>query len=246
MEFELIHFLYVFLPAIGGGLIQGMTGFGSGIFVMMFFPMFLPVLQAGALSSASSVTITAPTAWKYRKHIRPRDFLLPALFYCSCSALALRLAANADFTFMKATLGLFLMLISLYFLFVAGKFSIQATPLTAFICGCLSGTFSGLFGIGGPPMVIYFLAITGDDKDAYIANTQGFFLVAMLFTTAVRIYNGIITPSLAILMIPGMLGMFIGKTLGLRIIQKIDVAMMKKIIYVFLFLSGLSTFLTNI
>ena len=95
-------------------------------------------------------------------------------------------------------------------------------------------------------MVIYILAITGDDKEAYIANSQFFFAVSMMFTTTMRVINGIITPPLLLLVIPGILGMTIGKNIGIRIVERIDVEKMKKIIYAFLFLSGLSTFLTNL
>jgi transcriptional regulator with XRE-family HTH domain len=49
--------------------------------------------------------------------------------------------------------------ISLWFMFFADKIRIKANLLTAFICGSLAGVASGLFGIGGPPMVIYILAI---------------------------------------------------------------------------------------
>ena len=246
MEFALQHFLHVFLPAIGGGLIQGMTGFGSGIFVMMFFPLFLPVLQSSALSTLNSISVSLPLAWKYRAYIQPKIIVLPALFYVTAAFFAIRFAVQADLTALKSFLGLFLMLVALYFLFVAGKLKIKATFWTALICGTLAGASSGLFGIGGPPMVIYILAITGDDKEAYIANSQFFFTVTMLFTTTMRVINGIITPGLLFLMIPGILGMTIGKNFGLRIVERIDVDKMKKIIYVFLFLSGLSTFLTNL
>lgn len=246
MEFDIAHFLYVFLPCIGGGLIQGMTGFGSGIFVMMFFPMFLPVLQSSALSTLNSISVSVPLAWKYRKHIQPKIIILPALFYVTAAFFAIRFAIQTDLTALKSILGLFLMIVALYFLFVAGKLKIKASFWTALICGTLAGVSSGLFGIGGPPMVIYILAITGDDKESYIANSQFFFSVTMLFTTTLRVVNGIITPSLLLLMIPGVCGMTIGKNIGIRIVERIDVEKMKKIIYAFLFLSGLSTFLTNL
>ena len=223
-----------------------MTGFGSAIFVMMFFPMFLPVLQSSALSTMNSISVSIPLAWRYRKHIQPKIILLPALFYITAAYFALRLAIQADLTLLKSILGLFLMAVALYFLFVAGRLKIKANFWTALICGTLAGISSGLFGIGGPPMVIYILAITGDDKEAYIANTQFMFALTMLFTTTLRIINGIITPSLLLLVIPGLLGMNLGKSLGLRIVERIDVNKMKKIIYAFLFLSGLSTFLTNL
>ena len=47
----MLNALYVFLPCIIGGIIQATTGFGSGIFVMLFFPLFLPILQSSALST---------------------------------------------------------------------------------------------------------------------------------------------------------------------------------------------------
>ena len=40
-----LHMLYVMLPALVAGVIQATTGFGAGIFMMLFFPMFLPMIQ---------------------------------------------------------------------------------------------------------------------------------------------------------------------------------------------------------
>ncbi len=246
MNIDLMQMLYVFIPSIGGGLVQGTTGFGSGIFVMLFFPMFLPILKSSALSSLCSLCPCLLMAWRYRKHIQPKVVIMPAIFYFTFSALAIRFAANTDMSQLKAVFGLFLIVISLYFIFFADKLRIKPNLLTAFICGGLSGVASGLFGIGGPPMVIYILAVTQDDKEAYLANTQFFFSMTGIYTAVLRIMNGILTPDLLPLVIPGMLGMTIGKNFGLKIVEKIDVKMMKKLIYAFLGLSGLSTFLTNI
>ena len=246
MNIDLLKMLYVFIPCIGGGLVQGTTGFGSGIFVMLFFPLFLPLLKSSALASLICLCPCIMLAWRYRKHIRPKLVVMPAIFYLIFSALAIRFAANTDLSQLKAFFGLFLILISLYFIFFAGKLHIKPNLLTAFICGSVSGVASGLFGIGGPPMVIYILAITGDDKEAYLANTQFFFSMTGFYTAFLRVINGILTPDLLPLVIPGMIGMTIGKNFGIKIVEKIDVNLMKKLIYAFLGLSGLSTFLTNI
>ena len=246
MTIDLMKMLYVFIPSIGGGLVQGTTGFGSGIFVMLFFPLFLPLLQSSALSSLVSTIICMSLAWKFRKYIQPKVVIMPAIFYFISSFLAIRFAVNTDMTQLKAYFGLFLIIISLWFMFFADKIRIKANLFTAFLCGSIAGVASGLFGIGGPPIVIYMLAITQDDKEAYLANTQFFFSITGIYTTVLRIFNGIITPALLPLVIPGFLGMTIGKNFGLRIVEKIDVKLMKKLIYAFLGLSGLSTFLTNI
>ena len=42
-----------FLAPIVAGLIQTVTGFGSGIFMMVFFPAIFPILGASAISSAN-------------------------------------------------------------------------------------------------------------------------------------------------------------------------------------------------
>ena len=246
MQIDLMQMLYVLIPSIGGGLVQGTTGFGSGIFVMLFFPYFLPLLQSSALSSLAGVFICISMAWKFRKNINPKVVILPAIFYFIASFLALRFAVNTDMSQLKAVFGLFLIAISLWFMFFADKVRIKANLLTAFICGSIAGVASGLFGIGGPPMVIYMLAITGDDKEAYLANTQFFFCLTGIYTAFLRVVNGILTPDLLPLVIPGMIGMTIGKNVGVNIVEKIDVKLMKKLIYAFLGLSGLLTFVTNI
>ena len=75
---------------------------------------------------------------------------------------------------------------------------------------------------------------------------QVFFSMTGFYTAFLRVINGILTPDLLPLVIPGMIGMTIGKNFGIKIVEKIDVNLMKKLIYAFLGLSGLSTFLTNI
>lgn len=238
--------LYVLLPCIGGGLVQSTTGFGGGIFIMLFFPLFLPILQSSALSTLTSLSAVLMLAWKYRAYAKPKIVILPAVIYFIFSFGAIRFATGTDLSGLKAYFGLFLVAMSAYFIFFADRLKIKANFLSAFICAGISGIASGLFGIGGPPMVIYMLAITGDDKNAYIANTQLFFAITSIYTTLVRIFSGIITLDLLPLAIPGIIGMYIGKSVGTRIIEKINVQTMKKLIYAFLGLSGALTFITNI
>ena len=65
---------------------------------------------------------------------------------------------------LKKVFGVFLMLLSVYFLVFSSKLKIKATLMSATVCGTLAGILGGLFGIGGPPMVIFFLAAL-DDKE---------------------------------------------------------------------------------
>ena len=61
--------LFVFLLTIIASFIQRVSGFGFGIFVMMFFPFFLPsygesVMLSGLLAGSTALMI-AVRNWKY-------------------------------------------------------------------------------------------------------------------------------------------------------------------------------------
>lgn len=43
---------YIFLPALIAGIVQGVTGFGAGIVMLMFLPLQYSVIQSAGVSSA--------------------------------------------------------------------------------------------------------------------------------------------------------------------------------------------------
>lgn len=230
-------YLVIGIAAVIAGVIQTVTGFGSGIFMMMFFPVFLPVLNASALSASITLIATAGVSWHYRKHIRFRLTVIPAVFYILASTAALFLAPYIPTGLMIKIFGMFLILLSVYFLCFPNKLEIKATLLSANICSVLSGFASGLFGIGGPPRVIYFLAAT-KDKEEYLGTIQFFFFITGVYTFLLRIQRGIYHAGLIPLTLLGMAAILIGKTVGEKIIDRIDGELMKRVIYVFLGLSG--------
>ncbi|MCF0150512.1 MAG: sulfite exporter TauE/SafE family protein [Firmicutes bacterium] len=238
--------LSVFTPAILGGIIQSTTGFGFGIFVMMFFPMFLLIPKASALSSLISILQSFTMFMKYRKSADLKLCLVPAVFYVASATFCINSVSGMDMTKLKAVFGLFLIVIAIYFIFFSDKLKIKANLVSAMICGTVSGIASGLFGIGGPPMVIYMLAATDSDKEKYLGTLQLFFVLTNIYNNALRFINGIITTDILMLVIPGVCGMLIGAAAGSKIIDRINVATMKKLIYLFLAVSGAITFFSNI
>lgn len=225
------------LSSMVAGVIQSVTGFGSGIFLMLFLPIFMEVLRASALSSAVTLVLNLTLALHYRKHILYKLVLMPSLFYILVSSLALYAAPYVPQQTMLHILGGFLLALSIYFLFFPDRIQIKASLLTASICASLSGLFGGLFGIGGPPMVIYFLAATRK-KEEYLGTIQFFFLVTAIYNFIFRIIRGIYTPDLLPLSLLGILAIVAGKEIGQRIIDRIHTKRMKKIIYIFLSISG--------
>lgn len=243
---EPLYLLYVFLASAAGGLVQTATGFGFGIIVMLVFPLFLPIVQAAALSSLISLFHNAVMVAKNRRHVRLRAVWLPTVIYTAVSIVCIQIAKRADIAGLKAWFGLFLIAAALYFIFFSRRVRLTANVPTAVICSSISGAAGGFFGIGGPPMVPYYLAAVGDDKLAYLATIQMFFGLTNISGTAARALSGIMTFELAVCAVPGFAGLLLGTGIGMKIVNRIHAEQMKTIIYYFLAVAGLVTFLTNI
>ncbi len=229
--------LVVFFSAIMAGVIQTVTGFGSGIFMMMFFPSFFPLLNASALSSSIGLMVSGGVAWRYHKYSQIKLTLFPAVFYILSSSAAISLGTVLPTVILKKIFGVFLILLSLYFLSENQNIRMKATITAAIGCSTLSGLVGGLFGISGPPMVIYFLSVL-DKKEEYLGTLQLFFFFTGIYSLLFRVYSGIYTEDLLIYSVIGFVGIFIGMQFGYKIVDKLDKDRMKKIIYIFLGISG--------
>ena len=232
----------VFIAPIIAGFIQAVTGFGSGIFMMVFFPALFPILGASALSSSISLPATCVQAWNYRKVSAWKLILLPAAVYIFMSSVSILLAPYLPTAILKKIFGVIMILLSIYFLTISGKLKIRATLFSATICGMLSGFMGGLFGIGGPPIVIYFLAAL-DDKEQYLGTLQSFFFITGAYTFIFRCITGIYTVDLIPYSILGVAGILLGTKLGRKVVDKINADTMKKLVYLFLGFAGLTNVL---
>ena len=79
MEFAIICLV---AAGLSGGFINGLAGFGTGLFALGWLLQVMPPQQAVAIVVLVTVLISMPGAWKVRKHIRAERqvrFLVPAL-----------------------------------------------------------------------------------------------------------------------------------------------------------------------
>lgn len=211
---------------------------------MLAFPLMFPMLKATALSSFILLWLNLFLMLQYRKYIQPKLIAIPLISYLSCNFLGVQVARLSDVTKLKSVFGVFLIVMALYFIFFDKKIKVSGGPVSALVCGGLAGFLAGAFGIGGPPMAIYMLAVT-NDKNTYIANIQSVFVTGCISATLVRFSAGIFTLDMIPLAIPGVIGVWCGKQIGVRIMKRIDIEMVRKLVYIFLIFSGAVTFLTN-
>lgn len=240
-----IEIIYlIFIPAIVAGIVQGVTGFGAGVVMMIFIPLLFNVTQSAAISSSICVVLSIAMGIRYHKYINFKSIVLPAIFYIAISSISIVFSKSVDQELMKIILGLFLIVLSIYFLFF-NKNEFEAKGIIAIIFIAISGVCDGLFGIGGPLMVIYFLSRIKDQK-SYLGTIQCFFMITTAYNTVFRIINQIILPSHIPYILVGMVAILIGMKAANMIVDKLNPDLIKKITYVVIGLSGLINVVTTI
>ncbi len=240
-----MHAIIVFVSAVLGGLTQTVTGFGSGIVIMLFLPYIMPVMQASGLNVLMTMILNVMLIAKYKSHIRMKLVLTPALISFAVSTVSIYIGKNLELGVMKMIFSLFLIALALYFIFFSQKIRLEANLQTVLACASLAGAANGFFGIGGPPMALYFLAVT-KEKEEYIGTTQTYFLLTSVYTTIIRIMSGVFDRELLLLALPGIAAILIGEWIGGRIVDKISHDKMTKLIYFFLLASGVLTLVQSL
>lgn len=231
--------LLLSLVSAGAAFVQRVSGFGFGIFAMLFLPYFLPS-QAAASTVASLISCVCNgyNAIRYRKSVRPR-IMLPLV----CAALvtipiAVRFSAVGPEHLLKRLLGVVLILLSLYFLFFSKRIHIRPTVPNGLLAGALGGTLNGLFSTGGPPAVLYLMHAT-EDNLTYFATIQAYFALTNIYSSTMRALNGLITREILLLSVLGLAGWWIGDRVGTKVFARLNPERLRQVIYIGMIASGI-------
>ena len=237
--------LAVILSAFVGGVVQTVTGFGAGVIMIMIFSRFFDIAVAASLNTAICAALSVALAWQFRKDIQWKLLVAPEIPYMIASVLVIRTISSMDMSILAIIFGIFLMSLSLFFFFFEKRVHLRGTLPTALTCGGISGVFSGLFGVGGPLMALYFVTIMPGHV-AYVASMQCFFLISNVISLITRFIEGLYTVSLFPVTAAGIVAILLGKWVGLRIADRLNGEKLKKIIYIFVGISGAVTLIQQI
>lgn len=230
---------YIILAtAIIAGLLQGLTGFGAGIVLMLVLPSFFPILKSSAITGVIGLILCVGMIVRFRHYIKIKELILPTLVYMIASSTALMIGKTVDSQFLQKIFGGFLVMLACYYLFFDKNEKKPLNNAVKIIFIILSGMCDGLFGIGGPLMVVYFLNQTRTQEE-YLAQIQTFFFVNALYLTILRTSQGLLVTSDALPILFGGIGIVIGSQFGVRLISKINGNIVRKLTYLVIGISGL-------
>lgn len=229
----------IFLLAIGAAFVQRVSGFGFGIFIMTALPYLMPsygeaTTLSGALALVTSLIIVA-RMWR---HISWPKLIPILLTFLVVSWFAVQMVAYAGDKVLRQILGAVLILASLWFFFLSERIRIRPTMPMQLSMGTLSGMMGGLFGMQGPPAVLYFIA-SARSKEEYMALAQCYFLVGNVMMTFYRASHGFLTPVVVSSWCYGLAAVLLGTWIGSLVFRRIPIQLLRKIIYAYMGISGL-------
>lgn len=223
--------------------IQRVTGFGFGIVFMSVVPFLMPGYgEATALSGLLALVCALGSGIKVFRYLKWKKLIPILCTFFAVSLLAVNIVASVDNHTLKKILGVILILVSLYFIFVNGKFSLKPTIPVQMCMGAASGLMGGLFGMQGPPAVIYFISST-DSKEEYMALTQWYFIFGNVAMALYRAGNGFMTADVFKLFAYGVPAVLAGLFLGSLMYRKMPVALLRKFVYAFIGIAGIAALL---
>jgi len=238
MDMQMYKIVLIVLGTLVGSYVQSVTGFGFGIVAMMFLPHLLAFTEANVLSSILGCFTSVMVILSMYRQVNWKNIIFPLISCSITNYLAVSYVSGAKNEMLTLLLGIALFILSIYFFFFSSRIRIRATWYSGLIAGSVSGVMSGLFAIGGPPVVVYFLQ-SEKDTDTYVATISAYFVINGIISITMKALNGFVTGNVFIGMAFGIVGMLLGSVLGKRTRSAINPQLLKKAVYGVMAVSGL-------
>lgn len=243
----MIEILLIMAILFAGSVIQGISGFGFGLFAMALLPFIFTVKESSLLVIALALVTSVTIMLKFRKHI---DY--KSLIYILSAAVAGRIGAFfildtfGEEEIMKRILGAVLILMVIY-IFMKKETKDPALaekkwlPLTL---GFFGGIVGGVFAVGGPFFVFYFLLLL-KDKYAYTATLQATFVITSLLTVTIHLFNGDLGGTFIWYFLAGAVSVIAGSNLGMHYFSHLSSEKIKLGAGILIALAGINLILFN-
>jgi len=233
------QFLIVCLILAMAEAVYVLLGFGAGLIAVGTMALLLPELK-DAVVLLLLVNLPAEL-WVVRsswQRISWRGVLVIFVGVALGIPLGTSLLRWGDARFLLIVLGVFLVAVGAIFLFIKDTRERQMPRWVAGPIGVISGVLTGLFGTGGPPLILYY-QFEGVDKAAFRGNLMAVFLLMTTVRVPSYAVFGLITaPRMwsALAVLPAVI---LGALIGNRIHLRIEESTFRRLVSAALLLIGL-------
>jgi uncharacterized membrane protein YfcA len=222
---SLPEYLLVCAILVVAQLVYVLFGFGSGLIAVGSLALFIPQLQdAVVLLLLVNLPAEAIVAWQARREVRWKPILGLGIGIALGIPVGTWLLRGGDQTVVLTVLGWFLIAVGILFLRLPDDGRVQPPAWAGPPTGALSGVLTGLFGTGGPPLIVWYHLSAGT-KAAFRGSLMTIFMLKTFVRVPAYIVGGLVTtPRLwsALMVLPAVLfGAWLGNRLHVKVSEPV-------------------------
>jgi uncharacterized membrane protein YfcA len=162
------------------GFVQGLTGFGFGMVAMGLLPAVIGLGEAQAVATLTGIAACATRTTVSLEHVRWRANAAGLWLGTAIGVpLGFMLHTSLDHDLVLRLLGLTICLLVMFEMLVARRYAVRLPEWMGWGVGLFSGSLSGAFNVGGPPLVAYIYDRPWT-KDEQVATLNGVFIASGL------------------------------------------------------------------
>ncbi len=216
--------------------VKGLSGFGSGLIAIPLLAFMFPLTFVVPVLGLLSYSGTLMQSFHLRKQVVWRDMLPLIPFSLLGIVIAIWLLVNVDANSLILSLGIFVLLYSIYSLLPISVYA--GGRKWAIVAGSCGGMVGALFGTGGPFYVVY-LKMRQLNKNQFRATIAMIFLVDGGARMAGYALNGLFTSQVLWLVATLLPVLFLGMYVGHHLHIKIEQQRFNQVISALLMVSGI-------
>ncbi|MCK5684232.1 sulfite exporter TauE/SafE family protein [bacterium] len=222
-------------------IIYSVAGFGSGMFAISILSLlygkpdfFVPLLVLACIPTELYVTLKSFKNLSFKDNLPIYLGSFPALI---AGTFFLK---NTNSSFLLFLMGFILLLSCMASFYRSKSNNKKKIPgLPSFIIGLFSGLLGGLFGMAGPPLIIYFQFLNMN-KTEFRNSLLSIFLVMSIMRVTIYSWESLITFNTFIWMLYILPFSITGLIIGNKLHKKIEEDLFKKLVTALLLILSIS------
>ena len=236
----------VFAGALAGGMVNGLTGFGTALTVLGIWLYAIPPTVAATLvilCSTMSQLQTLPMIWRTIRWEYVLAFVVPGLLGVPIGTYLL---PHIDPRLFKIGIGVFLVAYTSYVLMRRAQLKVTwGGGVADCVVGFAGGILGGIAGLSGVLPVVW-TDMRGWTKEQRRAVVQTFNIAILSFALVSHAVSGLLTRQVAVAAIAALPGTIGGAWFGAFIYRRLADRSYQRIIMMLLLLSGIVLIWTSL
>ena len=220
-------------------LVYVLFGFGSGLIAVGALALIFPDIQdVVVLLLLVNLPAEIWVTWKTRAEVRWRPIAILGVGIGLGIPLGAFILRNCESDFILTLLGVFLVIVGVIFLRLPPSGTKTPAAWLAPPTGLLSGLLTGMFGTGGPPLIVWY-HLSAPNKAAFRSNLMTIFLLMTFIRVPSYAVTGMIHPKHLFSMVMVMPAVLLGAWIGNRLHLDVSEILFRRLVSVLLVVLGL-------